>query len=111
MPALFSALLAFFTPVVVFFISVAIIVSFLLGALADPQGLLNQIVCGLLDGIAYLLPSTPENLKIGNFLNSIGDSMPLVGRGLVKEVFATASAIFAIRMIIVIYKLLPFKFS
>lgn len=109
MGSLFSALLKFFSPVIVIFTSISGIIAFLLGALADPQGLMNQIICGAIDNVASLLPSTPDNLKIGALIDSIGDSMPMVGRGIVREFFLTITAMVAIVAVIKIYKLLPFK--
>lgn len=107
----FTGLFTFFTPVIVFFVSVSTIVAFMLGALADPQGLMNQVVCSAIDFIANIFPSTPENLKIATILNSAGDSMPAVGRGVVKEIFSTLAIIFGLGLIVKIYKLLPFKAS
>lgn len=111
MAALVNALLQFFQPVVVFFVSVVSIIGFLLGALANPQGLMNKIVCGVIDGIATILPSTPNNLKIAYLIDSIASSMPAVGRGIIREFFITITAMFAIVAVIKIYKLLPFKAS
>ena len=81
----------------------------MLGALSDPQGLMNQTVCGAIDYIAHLFPSTPESLKISNVLNSVGDSIPGVGRAVIREIFTTIAAIFSISLAIKIYKLIPFK--
>ncbi len=111
MGAFFTALFGFLSPVVVFFISVVSIVAFLLGALANPQGFLNQMICSAIDAIAYIFPSTPDNLKIGTMINNLGDSMPLVGRGIVREVFTSISIIIGLVSIVKIYKLLPFKAS
>lgn len=111
MPALFAALGALLTPVVVFFASVGVIVAFLLAALADPQGWMNQVVISIINGISFILPSTPNNLKIGTLINSLGNSLPFIGRGIITDIIQTLSSIFIIRMVIVIYKLLPFKAS
>lgn len=106
-----TALLQFIQPVVVFFISVVGLVAFLVGALLDPQGFLNQLVCGAIDGIANFFPSTPDNLKIAYIVNSLGDSIPVVGRAVIREIFSTIGIIFSLVAIIKIYKLLPFKMS
>lgn len=109
MGSFFNALFQFIKPIVVFFISTTSIVAFLLGALLDPQGLMNQIICAVLDNIASIFPSTPDNLKIANIVNNLGDSVPAVGRGVIREIFFTLSSIFTISLAIKIYKLLPFK--
>lgn len=108
---LFTTLFNFIKPIVVVFSSVGTIIAFLLGALLNPQGLLNQIVCGTIDGIASLLPSTPNNLKIGSLIDSIAATMPAVGRGIIREMFVTLTAMMAVIAVIKIYKLLPFKAS
>ena len=106
-----TALLQLIQPIVIFFISVAGLIALLLGALADPQGFLNQLICGVIDGIASFFPSTPDNLKIAFLVNSIGDSVPIVGRAVIREVFSTVGIIFGFVAVIKIYKLLPFKMS
>ena len=111
MSKLFTFLFSFFSPVIVFFTSVVSLVAFLLGALANPQGWMNSTICSAIDYIAALFPSTPDNLKIANILNSIGDAMPLVGRGIVRDIFGTIAGMAAVALAIKIYKLLPFKMS
>lgn len=96
-------------PIYVVFASIGGLISFLLGALADPQGWMNAVVCKTVDTIIFFLPSTPDNLKIANILNSVGDRMPLVGRSIVYEVAGTIAIIAGISLAIKIYKLIPFK--
>jgi hypothetical protein len=109
MPALFAAIAAFFTPVVIFFTSVVVIVAFLLGALADPNGFVNGMIVGAINNVSSILPSTPDNLKIGYLIDSVAGSMPLVGRGIINTVLSSVSTLFGVRLVIAIYKLLPFK--
>lgn len=109
MGSFFNALFQFIKPVVIFFISTTSIVAFLLGALLNPQGFMNETICLALDYIGSLFPSTPDGLKIANIVNSLGDSVPAVGRGVIREIFFTLSSIFTISLAIKIYKLLPFK--
>lgn len=111
MNSFLNALFQFLNPIVIFFASVAGIAAFLLGALADPQGFMNQVVCGIIDGVATIFPSTPDNLKIGTMIDSLGASMPAVGRGIIREVFNTILIIAGLLAVVKIYKLLPFKAS
>lgn len=111
MGALIQLILNFIQPIVVICISITAIVAFLLGALLDPQGFMNQVIVGIISNVADIFPSTPENLKIANIINNLGDSVPAVGRGVIRETFFTLSSIFLISLVIKIYKLLPFKFS
>lgn len=107
--SLFTLLFEYIRPVVVIYSSIGVIVSFLLGALLDPQGLMNQIIVEVIDNIASILPSTPDELKIGALVNDMGDAMPLVGRGIMQEIYDAICKITLIASIIKIYKLLPFK--
>lgn len=109
MGSFFTALFSFIKPIVVVFASITTLVAFLLGALLNPQGFLNSLICGAIDMIASVFPSTPDNLKVASLIDSIASSMPAVGRGIIREFFVTISAIVAIMSIIKIYKLLPFK--
>ena len=87
------------------------IVAFLVAALKYPQGWMNSVVITTIDAIANVFPSTPEELKIGTIINTIGDSMPLVGRAVVKEIFVTISSMVGIALVVKIYKLILFKAS
>lgn len=80
-------------------------------AIANPGGAVNAFINMIVDFIGSVFPSTPDNLKIGSLINSVGDSMPAVGRGIVREFFVTFSSCFGLALVIKIYKLIPFKAS
>jgi hypothetical protein len=113
MGALLTALLEFITPVVIFFASIGTVVAFLLGALANPQGWMNSVICTAIDYIASIFPSTPDDMKIGTvvstLINGLGSSIPIVGVGIIREIFTTFLTIAGLALAIKIYKLLPFK--
>lgn len=111
MNAAIQIILNFFKPVIIFYSSCTALLAFLLGALQNPQGLMNTIICSGIDFIASIFPSTPDALKIGSIINSISSSMPAVGRAVIADVFNSILAMVAIVIIIKIYKLLPFKMS
>lgn len=104
-------LMGFLNPVVIVFASIGGIISFLIGALANPAGLANSIICGAIDIVVGLLPSTPSGLTIGGIINSASASMPAVGRGIIAEIFTTISLMVGLAIIVKIYKLIPFKMS
>ena len=106
-----QVLINFLVPVIVVCTGLIGIVAFLVAALNDPQGWMNSVVITTIDSIANVFPSTPEELKIGTIINTVGDSMPLVGRAVVKEVFVTISSMAGIALVVKIYKLIPFKAS
>lgn len=111
MGTIFSKILEFFKPVTIFFISVPGLIAFLVGALADPQGFINQSLCFAIDMIAALFPSTPEGLKVASIINLASEKMPLFGRGIISEIASTIGIIFGLTLVIKIYKLIPFKAS
>lgn len=86
-------------------------ISIILGAIANPAGAVNSFLCRMIDLVASVFPSTPENLKIANLLISTGDSIPIVGRSIVFDIFTTIASMFAIILLIKLYKLIPFKMS
>ena len=96
-------------PVYLVLASITGFISFLLGALLDPQGWMNAVVCVTIDVITAVLPRTPDSIKISSILNSVGDKMPLVGRSIVYETASTIAIIAGISLAIKIYKLIPFK--
>lgn len=105
----FQFLLNFLKPVTVFFMSVTGLVAFLVGALADPQGFANAFICGAIDMISGIFPSTPENLKIGSIIASVSSQVPAIGCAVLQDIVTTLASIFAIFIVVKIYKLIPFK--
>ncbi len=106
-----QVLINFLLPVIIVCSGLIGIVAFLVAALKDPQGWMNSVVITTIDAIAVFFPSTPDEYKIGTMINIVGDSMPLVGRIVVKEIFDTVSFIASLGLAIKIYKLIPFKSS
>jgi hypothetical protein len=80
-----------------------------LGAIADPSGALNGLVCRLIDALALAWPSTPENLKIANLIFSDGSIG--VGESIVIDIFQTAFLVLSIIALVKLYKLIPFKMT
>ena len=104
-----QVLLTFIKPIVIFFVSVAGIVGVVIGAIENPEGFLNTIICGVIDMIATFLPSTPDNLKIANIVDSLASQMPAVGRYIILDTLQTISSIAGISVAIKVYKLIPLK--
>lgn len=96
-------------PFLVVFSSVGTIISLILGAIANPKGAVNKFLVLMIDNIATVFPETPDNLKVFNVLDSVGDSLPSIGRSIVYDVAATIASIVAIMIVVKIYKLIPFK--
>lgn len=104
-----SVILLFFNPLVSIGTGFVVLISWLLGAIADPQGFLNGVVNATIDVVASVLPTTPDSLKIGTIINNVAGLMPGVGRAVISEIFFSISAIFLLFAAVKIYKLIPFK--
>jgi hypothetical protein len=109
MSQLFSALASYFNPAIVFFTSVASIVALVLGCILDPAGAINTFICKVLDIIASVFPSTPDNLKLGFFVNQASAFLPAFGASIIGDIVSTISSIFLISLAVRVYKLIPFK--
>jgi hypothetical protein len=94
-----------------FAIALGTILALLIGTVLDPTGAINALVCLVIDIVTAVFPSTPDSLKIGSLLNSIGNTIPVVGVGIVYDLFSTAAQMLGIVLIIKVYKLIPFKMS
>lgn len=109
MPAFFAALAAFFTPVIIFFISVTAIVALILGCIADPSGAVNKFICTIIDVVSVIFPATPPQLRLGSLIDSAASVAPGFGTAIIHDVASTVGSIFTISLVIRIYKLIPFK--
>ena len=109
MTALLSLLLKFLVPIISVAVALFGVIALILGAIQDPEGAVNTFLVRMIDNIAPLFPQTPESLKVANIIDSVGETMPVVGKAVVFEVFQTISIIFGILAVIKIYKLIPFK--
>lgn len=104
-----SVLLLFFNPLIAISTALVTVISWLLGALSNPQGMMNGIVNKTIDLIASILPSTPDSLKVGSIINNVSGIMPAVGRAVISEIFFSISVIFGLIAAVKLYKLIPFK--
>jgi hypothetical protein len=86
-------------------------IGVVLGAIANPQGAVNGFLCRIIDLIASVWPSTPDELKISNMLASVGTAIPVMGQGVVFTIFRTAFTMLTIVLLIKLYKLIPFKMT
>ena len=106
-----NVLLQYIRPIVVFFFSFSGVLAVILGAVANPEGAVNTFLIKIIDLIAPVFPSTPDNLKIFYILDSVSNQMPAIGRYIVYDIAQTIGSIVAIVIVIKIYKLIPFKMT
>lgn len=109
--SIFNFIQALFNPLYLFLISITSIIALILGAVADPAGAVDTFICKIIDIVVFVLPSTPDNLKIANLLMAFATAYPIVGWGIVLQIIQNISTMFAIVVVIKIYKLIPFKMS
>ena len=91
--------------------SIGGLISLALGVLADPTGFLNNCMVGLIDFIAFIWPSTPDDIKIANMIAQAFNGTEDWATFVVYELANTVSTVIAIVAVVKIYKLIPFKFS
>ena len=109
MNELFNVLLNYIKPIIKVSLALGTPLALILGAIQDPDGAINSFLIIGIDLISSVFPSTPEDLKIASIINSLGDSLPLVGKAVIFEILQTIGVIISITAIIKIYKLIPFK--
>ncbi len=85
------------------------IVSLVLGAIANPEGAVNLFLCKIIDLIAAVFPSTPPEMKISYLLAGLGESVPMIGSGIVFSILQTLLGMMVIVLFVKLYKLIPFK--
>ncbi|MCT0252346.1 hypothetical protein [Synechocystis sp. CS-94] len=83
--------------------------SFLVAVITNPFGAINAGINAVVDAVANVLPSTPENLKLSNIASDLGEAVPLVGTAVIRAVLNTFIELGGLALIIKIYKLIPFK--
>lgn len=85
-----------------------VIVCFFWQVITYPEAAINQFMITIISSVFVLFPSTPENFKVANLLQSTATAFPLIGWGPVYEIYQGASGLFAISMIMRVWKFLPF---
>lgn len=86
------------------------VLEWIVAIFKDPLGFFNQCINYIIDLMAIILPSTPENLKIGALISSAGSTTGL-GKSLISTLFETFSQLAGIALVIKVYKLIPFKMT
>jgi hypothetical protein len=108
---MFKFLGSLFSPITVVFIALSGFFSMLIGAVRNPAGFFNTLVCNLIDLIAAIFPSTPERFQIVKVLDAIASVMPVVGRRIVYDIAGTFALMALLLLVVKVYRLLPFKAS
>jgi len=109
MPALIASVLAFIASLSGVVIGLGVIVAFVVAALANPSGWVNQSLCFVLDMLFSVFPSTPSSLRIETLIVSLSSFLPSIGIFAVREAFHAFRDVASFLIIFKIYKLIPFK--
>jgi hypothetical protein len=109
MGKLFSDFALWLQPVIALATGAIGLVTFLAAGLADPSGWCNSIICTVIDHISSVFPSTPSNLTIASFVQSVAGALPQFGMSVIYDIMSTIASIMALSLVIKIYKLIPFK--
>lgn len=86
----------------------AVIICFVYNCISNPTGAINQFMITIIDMVYGLFPSTPINYTIGYMLRQFASQYPLIGWGVVYEIFAGMSFMFGLWCVVKLWQLLPF---
>lgn len=109
MPALIASALAFFASLSGIIVGLGVIVAFVIAAIADPSGWINQSLCYAIDMIVSVFPSTPNNLRLESIILSISSYIPSAGVFLIREAYLAFRDVFSLIVVFKVYKMIPFK--
>lgn len=109
MPALIASAIAFFASLSGIIIGLGIILAFIVAALADPSGWLNQSICFVIDMISSIFPSSPPSFRLESVVLSLSSFLPSFAIFAVREAFHAFRDVFSFLVIFKIYKMIPFK--
>lgn len=65
-------------------------------------------ICDLLGLIIGIFPSTPPQYTIAGLIQATGDALPIIGTGILSELYSMLSAIFALFFVIKAFKILQY---
>ena len=109
MPALIASAIAFIASLSGVVIGLGIVIAFVVAAIADPSGWLNQSICFVIDMIASVFPATPSAFRFESIIVSLSSFLPSFGVFAVREAFHAFRDVMTFLVIYKIYKLIPFK--
>lgn len=104
-----ASALSFFGSVSGIVTALGTIISFILAAVLDPAGWLNQSLCFVISMILSVFPSTPASLRFESIIVSLGSMIPVIGLYAVREAYHAFRDVFSLIIVFKLYKLIPFK--
>ena len=88
--------------------AVATIVCFAWNVITYPEGAINQFMIMLVDMIAGAFPSTPPQYQLYSMLDSFAAQFPMIGWGVVYEIFSGITGMLSIYLVVKLWRFLPF---
>jgi hypothetical protein len=65
-------------------------------------------VCDLVGMIIGFLPSTPPQYTIGGLITATGDALPMIGTGLLSEIYTMVQGVLALFLVIKAFKIFQY---
>jgi hypothetical protein len=65
-------------------------------------------VCDLVGAIISFLPSTPSQYTIGGLIEATGKALPMIGTGLLSEIYTMVQGILALFLVIKAFKIFQY---
>jgi hypothetical protein len=65
-------------------------------------------VCDLVGMVIAFLPSTPPQYTIGGLITATGKALPMIGTGLLSEVYTMVQGILALFLVIKAFKIFQY---
>jgi hypothetical protein len=65
-------------------------------------------LCDIVGVVIGAFPSTPTNLTVGGLITSAGEAMPLVGTGILSELYTMVQSVFSIFLIIKVVRFVSY---
>lgn len=65
-------------------------------------------VCDLVGIIISALPSTPKEYTMAGLIESVGKGLPMIGTGILSEIYGTVQGIFLLFLIIKAFRMFQY---
>jgi hypothetical protein len=65
-------------------------------------------ICDLVGLIIGVFPSTPDQFTIAGLIEAAGSALPIIGTGILSELYSMLQAIFAMFFVIKAFKILQY---
>ena len=85
-------------------------VAIVVGTIQNLGGAVNTLLVNLINLVADVWPSTPDEIKLATLIENAGNSTG-IGTAIIYDTFQTAFLVLSIVALVKLYKLIPFKMT